>query len=253
MSAGLAETAACISCVQVLVPGQQKQEKSSDTDGHTVSICRLLLEIHLINSIYGNSALVFMWFVWMLPQIWFLHIWRAFTGVPILLCWSVMFHKLHKLLFGLGWSIFFCIPSEFCICCHSSNNDREPSSCPGRTGHPREPNPLAKCNNHPRPKPIWRPQSQQVHEWTAQHPQWVTHLTHSSSPRTFRPVWYNKCIQSCQWTVMVQPLKTASWMIFRSNIQATEPGINLYVFGKACEASKYYFLLRAVALSCLKR
>lgn len=42
MSAGLAETEACISCVRVLVPGQQKEEKSFDSDGHTVSISRLL-------------------------------------------------------------------------------------------------------------------------------------------------------------------------------------------------------------------
>lgn len=57
-SAGLAETAACISCVQMLVPGQQKQEKSFDTDVHTVSISTLSLQIHLINSIYGSSSLV---------------------------------------------------------------------------------------------------------------------------------------------------------------------------------------------------
>lgn len=57
-SAGLVETAACISCVQVLVPCQQKQEKSFDTYGQTVSISILSLQIHLINGIYGHFSLV---------------------------------------------------------------------------------------------------------------------------------------------------------------------------------------------------
>lgn len=44
MSAGLAEAAArCVSCVQVLVPGQQKQEMRSDTDSHSVYKTFLLL------------------------------------------------------------------------------------------------------------------------------------------------------------------------------------------------------------------
>lgn len=46
-----------ILCSSVM-PGQQKQEESFDTDGRTLSISTLSLQIHLINSIYGKFFLV---------------------------------------------------------------------------------------------------------------------------------------------------------------------------------------------------
>lgn len=182
MSAGLVRTAACIFCDQV--PGQQKQEKSFDTDGHIVSISRWLLQIHLIKSIYGNFDL----FVCVRVCVCLCSIClEGSSNLTHFRCGLFAYfvpHILHKLLWKVE-TFIFCVyispPVYLRICCPSTNNDWEPSSGRGSSGNPVHPNKLAKYNNLSRPKTIWWSQSQ-VHEWTAQHPQWVGRISHSQRP-----------------------------------------------------------------------